>query len=170
LVVNAFCILAATLSNSALVRLLQESYVDAPEKVPTEMQVPLFALRVISMIASGSGLIFAVISIFLVGARFGTQAITFYVSFTFLLPQVVWFFYVIILDVMQTVTVKTFFRTLSMCFSLNVIIRCVFLITLLAGMDNEYKATVGDSDSIKSLLNLLNTEVTTPTIPSFVSY
>lgn len=170
LVVVAFSIIAAALSNSALVRLLQVGFVDVQKVVPDESQVPIFVLRVMSMIASLVGLIFSIVAIFLVGARFGNQTVTWYVALTTLIPQAMWFFYVVSLDMLQTISNQYFFRTISGCFSFALIIRAIFLTILLSGMDTEYKATVGDSDSVKSLLNLLNTESVLPVIPSFVTY
>lgn len=170
LVVVAFCILATALSNSALVRLLQDCYVDVPATLSAELQVPTFVLRVMSMIATIVGLLFFIIAMIIVAMRFGNQVITWYIICTMLISQVYWLVYMVVLEMYQTISLQTFFRSMSAFFSFNVVIRCVFITILASTINNEYNATIGDSDSVKSLLNLINTESIVPIIPSYVTY
>jgi hypothetical protein len=162
LTINVLCILGAALTNSALVRLLYEGYINvsksAANRGESSPQLPIFVLRVMSVSAGIMGLLFALIVVILVGMRFQATTLTWYVSFSLLFPQVLWLVYWIILEVYNGNTLKHFFRTLSALFSYNVIIRGVFLIFLVTGIDNEYKATVGDSDSLKGLMAIINTE------------
>lgn len=162
LTINVLCILGAALTNSALVRLLYEGYINvsksAPSRGESSPQLPIFVLRVMSVSAGIMGLLFALIVVILVGMRFQATTLTWYVSFSLLFPQVLWLVYWIILELYNGNTLKHFFRTLSALFSYNVIIRGVFLIFLVTGIDNEYKATVGDSDSLKGLMAIINTE------------
>ena len=157
LTINVLCILAAALTNSALVRLLYEGYITQPAASSTS-KLPTFVLRVMSVSAGIMGLIFALIVVILVGMRFQATTLTWYVAFSLLFPQVLWLVYWVVLEMYNGNTLKHFFRTLSALFSYNVIIRGVFLIFLVTGIDYEYKATVGDSDSIKGLLSIINTE------------
>lgn len=166
LTINVLCILGAALTNSALVRLLYEGYIKdvsrfAPNRGEAPPQLPIFVLRVMSVSAGIMGLLFGLIVVILVGMRFQATTLTWYVSFSLLFPQVLWLVYWIVLEMYNGNTQKHFFRTLSALFSYNVIIRAVFLIFLVTGIDYEYKATVGDSDSIKGLLAIINTESST---------
>jgi hypothetical protein len=156
IVVCVFCILATALCNSALVRLLYEGYINRTSSQNVNESV--FVIRVMSVIASVSGLFFSIIAMILVAMRFTTETISFYVAFTLLVPQVVWVSTVVIMEFNMIKKHKGFFWLTSIFFAVNVFVRCGFVaIWILANFDRDYKLTSGDDDSLHKLLAFINT-------------
>ena len=152
IVVCVFCILAAALCNSSLVRLLYEGYVNRSTQSDS-----VFVIRVMSVIAVVAGLFFSLIAMILVAMRFTTETISFYVAFTLLIPQLVWLVVVILMEFNVIKSSKGFFWLTSIFFAVNVIVRCGFVsIWILANFDRDYNLTSGDSDSLHKLLTYIN--------------
>lgn len=166
IVVCVFCILATALCNSALVRLLYEGYINrATSQSVTES---VFVIRVMSVIASVSGLFFAIIAMYLVAERFATETISFYVAFTLLVPQVIWVSTVVAMEYNMIKKHKGFFWLTSVFFAVHVFLRCGFVaIWILSNFDRDYKLTAGDDDSLHKLLAYINTN--SVAAPAFTS-
>lgn len=154
IVISVFCILAAALSNSALVRLLYEGYMNGGASNDNS----IFVVRVMAMIATIMGIILSLVVIILIGMRFKAGMLTFYTAATTLVPQVFWLVMALCLDAKIITSLKIFFRVLSSFFSLNLVIRASFLCYLVSNFNFDYDHTVKNDDSLEKLLGYINTE------------
>lgn len=158
-----FCILAATLCNSALVRLVYEGYVNDKNKVgpsnASGVNEANFPIRVMAVISAVAGLFFAIVIMILVALRFKAEFVTWYVALTSLAPQVIWIVIVVLMEYGHIKTQERFFWVSSVFFALNCIIRLSFLTWVLANFNRDYSMTTGDNDSLYSLLSYINTDV-----------
>lgn len=174
IVVCVFCILAASLSNSALVRLVYEGYVNDNNKpklaqnqqVLKNVQESAFVIRVMSVIAAVMGLFFNIIIMILVAMRFKANVISFYVAFSLLVPQVGWLILVLVMEYGAMQSHKDFFWSTSLMFAVGVIIRMCFLAWVVSTFNLNYDRTVGLDDSLHKLFAFVNTD--SKVTPSYI--
>lgn len=174
IVVSVFCILAAALCNSALVRLLYEGYINpnnvgrppmSPQTVQA-LQESAFIIRVMAVVSMIAGLIFSLIVMILVAMRFRSNVVSFYVACTSLAPQVFWLIVVFLMEYRAVSSASGFFTTTSSFFAVSVIVRLAFLCWVLSYLNYDYDMTEGNSDSLQKLLAYIN--VNTIASPSYL--
>jgi hypothetical protein len=165
--INVFCLIAANLCNSSLVRLLYEGYIDSQNKMTAQqsgmvalnINDSVFTIRVMGVIAAVSGLFFSLVGTIITWTRFGgSETVTLYVIFTSLLPQLMWLILVLAMEFMYIKTNKGFYYFTSMFFAFNVYIRVAFMCWILSVFNRDYDLTEGNSDSLNNLLAYVNTE------------
>jgi len=168
------CILFATIMNSSLIRLLYEGYVN---EVPSGSSLfenfkvrngsrsdvftnktQLFSIRVMAMVSSITSFLLALISLILVATRYGSETPTMYIAFAFFVPQVIWLLFNLALDFNMVSDPFSFYYTVSVYFSVGVLIRTAFLFVVFSTMYDEYKKTVDNSDSLNNLIEYIYTD------------
>ncbi len=174
-VVVVLCILLANLMNSALVRLLYEGYVNEVPETSKALfdqykirnasrsdvfnnKTALYAIRVMAMVASITSFLLSLIALILVQNRYEIQLPTWYIAFSFFVPQVLWLVFNLLLDFGFVTDASTFYYINSIMFSFNVLIRSVFLAVNWGMMYDDYKLTVDKSDSLNNLLEYIQTD------------
>jgi len=169
LVISVFCILMASIVNSAMVRLLYEGYInEVPEtsaifdqfKVRTTPrgrdQTTIQSVRVMAMVANITALLLSIMSFSLVSHRYGSETPMLYLLFTSLLPQIFWLVLTLILDLSNLIGATAFFDAASVCFAIQLLIRASFMIVALTVQNKDYDLTIGNSDSLSVLLDYVN--------------
>lgn len=182
IVLIVFCILSASLVNSAVGRLLYEGYIcEVPESNSNVFEkfkdrtqssiiqhmretksnassaaVVLHSVQVMAFLSTITALLFSTMAFIMVVYRYGTEVPMLYVLFTSFLPQLLWVIFALLIDSKFVTSASAFFSITSICFGLNVLIRASFLSLLAAGLNNEYELTIGKSDSLNVLLGYVN--------------
>lgn len=182
IVLIVFCILSASLVNSAVGRLLYEGYIcEVPESNSnlfdkfkdrtqssiiqhmreskansTSAAVVIHSVQVMAFLSTITALLFSTMAFIMVVYRYGTEVPMLYVLFTSFLPQLLWVILALLIDSKFVTSASAFFSITSICFGLNVLIRASFLSLMAASLHNKYELTIGKSDSLNVLLGYVN--------------
>ena len=182
IVLIVFCILSASLVNSAVGRLLYEGYIcEVPESNSnlfekfkdrtqssiiqhmreskansTSAAVVIHSVQVMAFLSTITALLFSTMAFIMVVYRYGVEVPMLYVLFTSFLPQILWVILALLIDSKFVTSASAFFSITSICFGLNVLIRASFLSLMAAGLNGEYELTIGKSDSLNVLLSYVN--------------
>jgi hypothetical protein len=182
IVLVVFCILSASLVNSAVGRLLYEGYIcEVPEsnsnlfekfKDRTQSSiikhmreskanasstaVVLHSIQVMAFLSTITALLFSTMAFVVVVYRFGFDVPVLYVLFTSFLPQLVWVILALLIDSKFITSAYAFFNITSICFGISLLIRSSFLSLLATGVNTQYDLVIGKSDSLNTLLSYIN--------------
>jgi hypothetical protein len=182
IVLVVFCILSASLVNSAVGRLLYEGYIcEVPEsnsnlfekfKDRTQSSiikhmreskanasstaVVLHSIQVMAFLSTITALLFSTMAFVVVVYRFGSDVPMLYVLFTSFLPQLLWVILALLIDSKFITSAYAFFNITSICFGISLLIRSSFLSLLATGVNTQYDLVIGKSDSLNTLLSYIN--------------
>jgi len=174
-VICVFLYLVVALTNSSIVRLLYEGYVNevppastayasntfrtfARSTLKSSAERSLQAVRVMAMLANIMGLVFQIALLWVCITRFGFSYVTLFAFFSSTLPQVLWFALTLLLDSEMLKEPSSFLKFTMAIFFVNTLVRVAFVANMAVTYDYEFKLTVDNEDSLNNMLKLVGME------------